>query len=86
MGPWTYGYGHMGWLGWIGLVLFSSLILLGIVWLWRRLDLPRSWRGERSARGPDRALEIARERYARGEIDVQQFEKLVRDLTRETQT
>jgi putative membrane protein len=91
MGPWTYGYGHMdwlrwGWLGWIGMVLFWVLIVLGIVWLWRSLDLPRAWRGDSTGRSSDRAIEIVRERYAKGEIDAEQFEKLTRDLTRETES
>ncbi len=82
MAPWGYGYGHMTSFGWIGMVLFWILLALGIVWLWRSLDLSRTWRGgDRREHGNDRALEILRERYARGEIDAEQYEKMKRDLS-----
>lgn len=76
-----YGYGHMGSFGWIGMVLFWVLLALGIAWLWRNLDIPRPWRGgDTRPRDADRSLEILRERYAKGEIDAAQFEKMKRDL------
>ena len=86
MAPFGYGYGHMTSFGWIGMLLFWILIALGIVWLWRSLDLSRTWRGgntgeDSPSRNADRSLEILRERYAKGEIDAEQFEKMKRDLT-----
>ncbi len=76
--------GHMtGW-AWISMLLFWALIVLGIVFLWRTLNTGRAARGrdERGALGDrsDRALEILRERYAKGEIDDEEFQRRKRDL------
>jgi putative membrane protein len=84
MGNWGYGgWGMMGHFGWIGSLLFLVLIVLGIVYLWRALDLGQSLRqgsGDTSGRS-NKALDIARERYARGEISKEEFEQLKRDLS-----
>jgi putative membrane protein len=72
-----YGWGH-GWaFGMIGMLLWWVLIILGIVLLakWLFTGMP----GGRHAPG-DRALEILKERYARGEIDKKEFEERKRDL------
>jgi putative membrane protein len=81
-----YGPGMMGGYGWgggwgfgmIGMLLWWVLIILGIVllakWLYR--GAPRG--GQASG---NRAMEILRERYARGEIDKQEFEERKRDLS-----
>jgi putative membrane protein len=77
---------HMGgWGGWgaITMLLFWALIVLGIVYLWRTLNLGQfgqAQRGVRAAQG-DPALELLRERYARGEIDGDEFERRKRDLS-----
>ncbi|MDF1523073.1 MAG: SHOCT domain-containing protein [Trueperaceae bacterium] len=72
----------MGPFGWLGGILFLVLIVLAIVWLWRALDLGRTIGAtSHSSKVTDRALETARERYAKGEIDDQEFERLRRDLT-----
>ncbi len=79
-----YGYG-MGAFGWIGMILFWALIILAIVWLWRTLDLGQTLRGSGSAREaqaePKKALDIAKERYAKGELSKEQFEQLKQDLS-----
>ena len=78
-----YGYG-MGWLGGFGMVLFWGLMILGIVIFVR-------WFSNESARNPppptgrngserDQALEIARERLAKGEIKPEEFESIRRSL------
>jgi putative membrane protein len=81
--PWEWGPGmHPGWWMWGagGLVMmlmmlaFWGLVTAGIVFGVRWLI-----RQGREAR-PDRALAILRERYARGEIDKEEFEARRRDL------
>ncbi len=73
--PWCgYGYGIGGWV--FGLLWFL-LIAWAIYALFRAVSPPP--RGpERD--GTDRALSILRERYARGEIDKETFERMKRDL------
>ena len=72
-----YGWG-MGW-GWIGMLLFWIFLILAIVWLFRALDLGRDSAQDRHATR-DRALETLRERFARGEIDREEFQSRKREL------
>lgn len=80
-----YGPGMMGGYGWgggwgfgmIGMALWWLLIILGIVLLVKWL-VGGGPGGARTA--GDRALEILKERYARGEIDKNEFEEKKRDL------
>ncbi len=77
-----YGYG-MGAFGWIGMILFWALIILGIVYLLRALNLTQGFgqgSGDRPRASSDRALDILRERYAKGEINKEEYEQLKRDL------
>ncbi len=66
-----------GFFGSLHVVLWWVLLILGIAVLAKWL-LAGSARGE--AKPGDRALEVLRERYARGEIDKDEFEKRKRDL------
>lgn len=81
-----FGYGMGGWggpgwgeFGWIGGLLFLALIVFAIVLLarslgWDRHDRHAAGRPGEPA-GEDRALQILRERYARGEIDKEEFDR-----------
>lgn len=71
-----WGLGMGGW-GWLGLLLIVALVVAGLVLLVRALS-----DGGRpgSEGGADRAVNIARERYARGELTREQFEALKSDL------
>lgn len=74
---WGYWDGH-GWGGMgLGMLLFWSLVIGGIVMLVRCL----SGAGEHGVGGRERsALDILKERYARGEIERDEFEQKKRDL------
>jgi putative membrane protein len=72
---WGGGWGW-GLFGMVHMVLWWLLIILGIVVLAKWLF---GSSGPRTA-SEDRSLAILRERYARGEIDKQEFEARKRDL------
>lgn len=70
---------HDGWIWFSG--IFGFLLLVGfiilVVWL-----ATRSWGGSgASGEGRDNALDIARERYTRGEISHEEFEKIKKNLS-----
>ena len=67
----------MGWwmvVGSVWFVLFWGLIIWAVVSLTTRREVG-------SAAGPPTALEIAKARYARGEIGREEFERLKTDLS-----
>ena len=66
------GHGFGGGFMWI----FWILIIVGLIWL--VIGATRS-RGEETTRD-ESALDILRQRYARGEIDRDEFEQKKRDL------
>lgn len=73
-----YGFG-MGLFGTIIMVVFWVAVIVGIVLLVRWLAA--STRGEGRGAGPeDSALEILKRRYARGEINREEFEEKKKDL------
>jgi putative membrane protein len=71
--PWMFGLWGVGMM--VMMLVFWGLVVAAIVmairWLARQAG---------GAREPDRALQILRERYARGEIDRQEFEARKNDL------
>jgi putative membrane protein len=78
---WTYSMHPMSWMwgAWgvgmmVTMLVFWGLVIAGIVLAIR--SLARQGEGARS----DRALDILRERYARGEINKEEFEARRRDL------
>lgn len=82
-------WGHMGewgdwggsWFGWgwmaVGHLLWWALVVVAIVALlrWMRGGPPQA-----PAAAPDRALDLLRERFARGEIDREEYEERKRVL------
>jgi len=84
---WRGDWGHgmmggwgMGWLGGIFMLVFWVLIIVGLVFLVKWLvQSSRSGSPQGGGNG-SRALEVLRERYARGEIDKQEFEEKKRDI------
>jgi len=75
------GYGMAGGFGFGGIfmILWWVLIIVGVVALVRWLATS-SGGGGRSG-GDSKALDLLKQRYARGEIDEQEFQKRKRDLT-----
>ncbi len=68
-----YGMGGMSGLGGIIMILFWGLIIVGIVMVIRYFTAGQGV-GPSNRSGSD-PLQILRERYARGEIDTQEFEE-----------
>lgn len=74
-----FGYGMGGWGGGIGSLLILVILVIGVIYLWRTLE---GGRRDRTTHGPDSAapqedsaLRILRERYARGEIDREEYDR-----------
>ena len=70
------GWGVGAILGTIAMLLFWALVILGIIWLVKSISRSGSPPVERES-----PLDIARKRYARGEITKEQLEQIKRDLT-----
>ncbi|MHB8494620.1 MAG: SHOCT domain-containing protein [Casimicrobiaceae bacterium] len=77
MGSTNFAWAWMG-LGMIGMLLFWILIIVAIValvkWMWG----PRRFAGHGQEKT---ALDVLNERYARGEVDKEEFDQKKRDLT-----
>jgi putative membrane protein len=80
MGPGMMGWGYgMGWVGMILMVAFWVAVIVGIVFLIRWLVISTRG-GSRGGTSEDSALDILRKRYARGEINKEEFEEKKNDL------
>ncbi|VBB45475.1 exported hypothetical protein [uncultured Desulfatiglans sp.] len=76
MGPGMMDGWGMGWFGGIFMLAIWILIIVGLIFLIRWLvHNTRSDSHASSGGGSSRALDILKERYARGEIDRQEFEE-----------
>jgi putative membrane protein len=81
MGPGTMGGWGMGWFGGIFMIIFWVLVIVGLVFLIKWLvQSTKGDSGSVQSRSP-RALDILKERYARGEIEKQEFDEKKRDLS-----
>lgn len=69
-----------GWGMIMSMWLFWLLVILAVVWLVRRSG--RTTNGGAGERGEGRAVEILKERYARGEIDADTYHRMLDDLRR----
>ena len=71
------GYG-MGWFSGIFMIVVWGLVIVGIVLLVRWLAA--SSQKHETGGGADSPLEILKKRYARGEINKEEFETMKKDL------
>jgi putative membrane protein len=78
--------GNIGGMGWIGLILNLTILVIVIVgltslisWSVRHNSKESSDRGDTS-KTIESAREIAQVRYARGEIDREQYQMMLKDL------
>lgn len=77
MGPWMMGgFGGM-WFMPIFMIIFWGLVIWGIVALVRSVSEPRSSDASKS----ESALDVLKRRYARGEINKEEFEEKKKDLS-----
>jgi putative membrane protein len=79
MGPGMMGGWGMGWFGMIFMLLFWGLVIVGLVLLIKWLV--QTTRKGGVSNGGTRALDILKERYARGEINKEEFEDKKKVLT-----
>ena len=80
MGPGMMGWGYgMGWFGLIIMGIFWIAVIVGIIFLIRWIFVSTGVKGHGTT-SEDSPLEILKKRYARGEINKEEFEQKKRDL------
>lgn len=77
---WGWGFGF----GWIFMLLFWGLVIWAIIMLAKSLSENGGCCGMKKEEKPERktdgAMNILRERYAKGEISKEEFDKMKNDL------
>ena len=79
MGPGMMGGWGMGWFGSIFMIAIWVLVIVGLVFLVKWL-IQASRGGAGVVRSSPRAIDILKERYAKGEINKEEFEEKKRVL------
>jgi putative membrane protein len=80
MGRWMMGGWGMGWFGMIFMIIFWGLIIVGLISLIRWLIQNTGSKGHSGVGTGPKAIDILKERYARGEINRDEFESMKKDL------
>lgn len=75
----TFGWGGML-IGGLMMLLFWGGLLAALWFVIRSATGSGKRQEGRAERGPDRAIEILKERYARGEISKPEYEEMRRDI------
>jgi putative membrane protein len=81
MGPGMMDGWGMGWFGGIFMIVIWVLVIVGLVFLIKWLVQSTKGESRSVESASSRSLDILKERYARGEIDKQEFEEKKRDLS-----
>lgn len=74
MGPGMMNWGYGGWFMGIINIIFWVAVIIGVVYLIKFLSSFSKQGGQEAKKG-DSALDILRERYARGEMNREEFEE-----------
>jgi len=74
---WDYGWGMGFGFGWIAMIIFWALLILGVIYLIKMIAGGSKKEGQKET-----AIDILKMRYAKGEISKEEFEKIKDDLTR----
>lgn len=72
---WGYGWGWGSWLMGFGMIVFWVLIIAGAVVLVRYVGIARDGRETGPGTGQGNAEQILADRFARGEIDEDEYRK-----------
>jgi putative membrane protein len=77
-----YWYGGLGWIGLVINLVITVALIVGLVFLviWIVKQLSNNNSGRTSKNVASSAIDIAKERYAKGEITRDEFQKLLADL------
>ena len=83
-GPGNWGYMMNGGYWWMGLVAMAVQLLFWVFIIWLVVYVFKKYfhsnYATRGTYSQDNALDILRERYARGEIDTEEYQMRKRDL------
>ncbi|MFO7964054.1 MAG: SHOCT domain-containing protein [Desulfobacterales bacterium] len=79
---WMMGDWGIGWLGMVLMIVFWVLVVVGIVLLIKYMVQSGSNRSNAGVDSRPKAMEILKERYARGEITRDEFESIKKDILR----
>lgn len=75
-----WGMWHGGWWMWLGMIVFWSGVLFLIIWGVRSMISVDRREGSSSIQREDSAVDIARKRFARGEISREEYQDILRAL------
>ena len=81
MGPGMMGPWGMGWFGIIFVIFIVILVFVGLIIFLPQLKQKYKINKVETSNGKSNALEILKERYARGEIDKTEFEEKKSELS-----